>query len=1093
MSKIAVSIMTYEKVIELSSGKVTIPKTMDMSLQNPRPFRSGLLCEEIFGTLQLECHCGKYKGRKYIDMTCPNCGIQITKRSELYKRLGHIKLTLPVIHPLATKGLAKLFNLSKKIVKDLIDCKLYIKYFPEKSSGLISRRGINIGFKVIKKFKVIENNNVTLLSEFIFKVVDWENTYKTNEYLHSISINPLDYVLKAILVAPSGIRLPLKRADGKYIDSGLNVLYKKILLRCNRIRKILPHKPPMAIKLLEWKLLQRAVNNLYVYGTLDIRGNKLKSLLEMIKGKNGLPRNNLLGKRLDFSGRSVIVGNPQLPIDTISIPIKMAVELYKPFIFNKLKEMKIVSTIKEARIIVKNDKNVVKKVLLEVIKDKVVMLNRQPTLHRYGIQGFKVKVHTGHAIQIPPIVMSPFNADCDGDQMAIYIPLSSKAVNEVKNKITVEHNLISSVNGGSLLTPSHEMLIGAYYATNINETDTFKDTISSYGHLDYLLQTNNLSINTAISYKNTSKITCPGRVILGKMLGCEIDFIITKKNIKKLIEKYYYKNGPEKTKTMLYSFSNVTLEYATESGLSVAMKDFLIPSNRDKYFHDAAIYCNNLDEITNEKRIRKWYETILRLQKEMVDELGKDNPVIIMLQSGARAKMSQVSQLNVAKGLISNYKGEVILPPILHSLSEGLNQFEFLQTVYGSRKSMADKKFITPKSGYLARRLISASRDLYTQEDDCGTKSGVLLPKKLATGRFDIDGNLISDSSKIKEDYIQVRSPVKCISSTGICKKCYGLNPVTKKLIDKNIAIGVIAGESITEITSQGSLRAFHTSGAVSISSSPLSIHSSISGKVVIHNVSNSSFKRIVVSNEKDTRTYVVNTKHSNILISSKDSIQVNDVIATYHQDIGQEDVSSMINVLEIYFETKKKGYTKSIVSTIPGTVNIKVKNNEIYIYVDGKLQGKTVDLPIYFGIGDYVKVGQFLTYGEACLSSIYERSKFNLDLIAKIFIERLIDLFKNDGIDILPVHIEVIFRAMTEIVEDSDGKINLRRLSRDIAKIYLCGITKVSRKYPSWLKRLCFGWVKDCIEDVISSPQESLDLPSERILYGGLLVDSKE
>lgn len=1240
MKKIAIKVMSYNKIIELSSGEVTVPKTINTSLQIPKPFKSGLLCEKIFGTLKLECYCGNYKGRDYIDMTCPSCNVQVTRRSELYGRLGHIDLTLPIIHPLATKGLSKVFNLSSKIIKDLVNCNSYIKYFPRKSGKLISKNGVTIDFKIKKKFKIKNNNNVTILADFISKVIDWERTYQINEYLqqlHDTGVNPLDYVLKAILVVPSGIRMPLKRDDGKYIESGLNTLYKKIILRCNKIKEMLPHKPPTVIKLLEWKLLQRAVNNLYIYGTFDIRGNKIKSILDMIKGKKGLPRNNLLGKRLDFSGRSVIVGNPQLPIDTVNIPIKMAIELYKPFIFNKLKEMKIVQTVREAREVVRSDKSVVKKVLLEVIKDKVVMLNRQPTLHRYGIQAFKIKVHDGHAIQIPPTVMSPFNADCfigstlihtidygpiridklykkhnniigdgksfyvwsvdiygklvkgkahnpriiknvnkvikitfstgksmictfnsyllnrdgkyikakdivvndimmcvegssavigirkfmlskyiptyelsvdvhrnfaiygcsivkncDGDQMAIYVPLSSKSVSEVREKMTVENNIISSVDGKPLLVPSHEMLIGAYYMTNMNKANIFQDIIPSYDYLDYLLQTKELSINTTINYKNNTKLTCPGRVILSKILDYDIDFIITKKNIKNIIKLYYHKNGKEETKTMLYNFSKLTFEYATESGLSVAMKDFKMPSNRDTYFSEARNYCNSLDESTNENRIRKWYDTMLKLQKEMISELGKDNPVIIMLQSGARAKMSQVSQLNIAKGLISNYKGEVLLPPILHSLSEGLNQYEFLQTVYGSRKSMADKKFITPKSGYLARRLISASRDLYIIEEDCEIRDGILLPKNLAIGRFDVNGNLISDVSKINEDYVRVRSPIKCTSSGGICKKCYGLNPITRELIDRNIAIGVIAGQSITEITSQSSLRNFHLSGSVNISSSPLSIHSTISGKVAIKN-NKSIFKRIRVINDKYTREYVINTKYSKSLVSDGDIVKPSDVIATYHQNIGQEDVSGMIDILEIYCEAKKKGYKKAIVSTISGIIDIRVKKDEIYVYVDGKLQGKTVSLPVYFGIGDYVEAGEFITQGEVCLSSIYERSKFNLDLVAKIFIERLIRLFKDEGINMLPVHIETIFRAMTEIVEDGNGKVNLRRLSKEISKIFLYGITKVSRKYPSWLKRLCFGWVKDCLEDVVSFSQESLDLPSERILYGGLLIDKKE
>lgn len=1097
--KLKIQLMTPERILELSHGQILNQKTMNFYFTTPRPEQDGLLCEKIFGPVDsYECKCKDLMTKKHAGEVCNKCGVEVTDSYVRHQRLAHIELPLPIIRPLTDLGLLQLFSFLKKSTIKMLTSYDYGLLFVVNDKGKYIINGQRGNFKVVPFTDEYRKDAYTLPDAILN--LDIEESAELNPKIRKLldnGIDPCNYVLTRIMVSPAGLR-PVMFISGMWIIHHHNHLYARIVRRSHRI-ELLQSKPmiPKIILLNEQKLLQKAVDELFILGTKDNKGKELKSIVDSISSKEGRFRQNLLGKRVDYSGRSMIVCDPSLKLSEVRIPQDMAFELFKPFIINalkcKLKKEGVQYPYRKAKSLYK-ERNIKAIEILDEVVDgkKLVLLNRNPTLHRYGVQAYWVRLSNYNAIGLHPLVCTGFNSDFDGDQMSVHVPLSEKAFNECKELMLPESNLLSSRDGEPLIQPSREMIIGLYHMTNIKEVEKIK-YISDRGELDYLLQSGNLKINESIIYNKIK--TCAGRVILCELLDTKIDKPIDKKTIGKMISIYYNNHTKTEMMNMLDTLKDITFEQATLSGLSLSIDDIKPPKNRDKIFKEVEEFCEQDTSKTNELKIRKWYKAIKDLETEVIDELGPNNSLMIMLKTGARASRSQISQLVVAKGLISNLSGGISSEPVKHSLADGLDTFEFYKTIPGSRKSLSDKKLLTPKSGFLERILVSMSRDLYIDGEDCGSTEGIELLEKNAVGRYTIDGKLITKVNDPNK-YVIVRSPITCKmkSEGGVCRKCYGYNPATRQLIKNKSSVGVIASQSLIEPTTQLSLRQFHHSGVASIKSSPLAVKTTIDGNIKISDI-DSKLTEISIIGKDENRQYLVSKDKCKFLVKDGQQVSKNCILVLYEQELGNEDVVNTISLLTSYFLLPDKKPQSTVVAKKSGVVLLKKKELEeeeeekgrVEIFIDGEKQGElTNDYPIYYGTGDYIEKGMFLSYGEVNLDILY--SECGLAFTGRIFVNRLLDIYKDENITIYPCHLEMIFRAMTEVVIDSRGKYNLRRMTDDIEKICLFGGIKCSKSYPSWFKKASFGWVKECLKSIAIEPQITLDLPSERIMTGELL-----
>lgn len=1078
------SMMTPESMLKISSGEVTVPETLDFRYKPPKPEPGGLHCEKVFGPVNnFECSCRSLIGRRHRGTVCMRCGVEVGLSIVRYQRMGHINLPIPVIHPLATKGISRLFDFSPRIIKELRDCVKLIRV-DNHPNGIfvVNDKKISLTLVPFEDSSIPEdetNKSVLMSLSELIDAIDFKKSAEDNPQVAAIikNINPKLYILKRILVSPAGHRPVIELEGGFWVNHDHNEHYRRVIRKKLRIEALKDYPTPKIIFFNEQAILQRAINDLFINGVVDHRGHYLKSLLDNLKGKPGLSRSSLLGKRVDYSGRSVITVGPDLKSDEAGLPVKMAYELFKPFILHKLLENKYCESFKEAKNAYSAKDEICYTYLEEIVSKHRIILNRQPTLHRYGVQSFKIKLTEKKALQLTPLVCYGYNADFDGDQMACYIPLSDKALQDSK-KMDPSNNLLSSLNSTPIISPNHEMLIGAFYMTNLVPSVN-KTVISNYEEGEYLLQAGYINIGTTIILNK--KETCMGRLMLGKIFGNEINFALDKKTINGFLSKYFDNNYPKKMIRMLDEAKTIMLEYATKSGMSVCIKDIKPPINREKKFKEAEDYCKQLVGNSNEELVRKWYNTFKELEQEMVEQTSLTNPVMVMLKTGARAKMTQVSQLTIGK-MITDSKGEIIPVPIKHGYGDGLSMLEWFITIYGSRKSMADKKEVTPKAGYLARRLVTAARDLYVSEEDCGSTDGILMKINRAYGRITLDGKMVEKSNST--DLIKVRSVVTCKGKGGVCQQCYGMDPATRELVEIGNPCGVIACQCLTEPATQMTMRTFHTSGVAEIKSSPLTVNATLKGKIKSINEMNYGYIEIEIGSDNDSRKYIVNKEFSTLLIKLDEEVDIGTPLVIYNRHLIQEDIKGTLSKLEVYFESRSPK-SIGIVSISDGIVKLKYIKNKIGIFVNDKLQGSTIIEPIYVGSGDHVTAGQTLSHGDLNIGDIFKRG--GIGIAAQVFIDRVSVLYETEGISPLGIHPEMIFRSMTELTRESNGDIGLRR-EKGTGTILICGITEVGKKYPSWLKNIGFGWVKDSLERASIKPIRTMNLPSERIMTGELL-----
>ena len=893
---ISIKIASAEMIRSWSKGEVKKPETINY--RTFKPEKDGLFCERIFGpTKDWECHCGKYKRIKYKGIVCDRCGVEVTRSSVRRERLGHIELACPVSHiwffkvmpskigvllDLTIRELEKVLYYEEYVVIDPGEAPLHkgdllsedkfqeakAKYgqkFVAKMGAEAARdllKDLDLDKKTHELRKVIKSSKGVLVQKKAVK------TLKIVEAFRKSTNRPEWMILEVIPVIPPDLRPLVPLDGGRFATSDLNDLYRRVINRNNRLKKLMELKAPDIIIRNEKRMLQEAVDALFDNGrhgrpVMGAGNRPLKSLADMLKGKQGRFRQNLLGKRVDYSGRSVIVIGPELKLYQCGLPKKMALELFEPFIIRKLKERGHVHTLKSARKMVEKTKMEVWDILEEVINEHPVLLNRAPTLHRLGIQAFQPILVEGKAIRIHPLVCPSFNADFDGDQMAVHVPLSIEAQMESRVIMLSSNNIFSPADGRPILTPSQDIVLGCHYLTKEKSRQLGEDkTFSSPEEVIIAYNDKEVALHAKIKLRIDSKLidTTVGRVLFNDTLPKELSFfneVVDKSKLGEVVNQCYRKCGHHETVMFLDRLKTMGFEHATVAGISMGIEDLKIPRQKQAYLSRAKQEVAHVEEqyrkgiITDGERYNKiidiWTHTTDAVSDEIFKELDSFNPVFMMADSGARGSRLQIRQLAGMRGLMAKPSGEIIENPITANFREGLSVLEYFISTHGARKGLADTALKTADSGYLTRRLIDVAQDVIVTEDDCKTLNGIFISaivegdeevvslKERLVGRVALDNivNVVTDEiivkadEEIKEEHadkieelgierIRIRSVLTCETKHGVCAKCYGRNLATQRMAELGEAVGIIAAQSIGEPGTQLTMRTFHIGGTAS-------------------------------------------------------------------------------------------------------------------------------------------------------------------------------------------------------------------------------------------------------------------------------------
>ncbi len=908
-SAIMIQLASPDKIRDWSYGEVTKPETINY--RTFKPEKDGLFCERIFGPVKdWECNCGKYKRIRFRGMVCDKCGVEVTQSKVRRERLGHIELAVPIAHIWFFKGLpSRLGQLLAMKVKDLERILYY-------ESSVVVDPGnteLNIGDVLndeewwelkeehpdwdchlemgaeAVRLLISGLDFETLNQELRAQVKTETSVQRKKTVLKRLKIidaflqsnnEPEWMILDCLPVLPPDLRPLVPLDGGRFATSDLNDLYRRVINRNNRLKKLIEIKAPGVILRNEKRMLQEAVDALFDNGrrsrAVKGQGNRpLKSLSDMIKGKKGRFRQNLLGKRVDYSGRSVIVVGPELKLYQCGLPKSMALELFKPFIIRKLEEKGYVQTVKSAKKLVEQARPEVWDILEEIIQDHPVLLNRAPTLHRLGIQAFEPVLIEGKAIRIHPLVCTAFNADFDGDQMAVHVPLGYEAQLEARLLMLSPLNILSPASGEPVAAPSQDMVLGCYYLTlsrsgDKGEGKVFSDPLDAFGAYEAGLIAKHALVKIRFGGKIGTKETTIGRMIFNEIIPDSLDYVnepLNKKALSKIVAEVHAAEGMTSCMNFLENLKNLGFHHATEGGISIGIDDILIPPEKEKIIAEAQKVVNKFVKehrdglITNRERynrvINKWTEVTNEVKDRMFDNLSADdqgfNPVFMMNASGARGSADQIKQLAGMRGLMAKPQkkitggfGEIIEQPIIANFREGLTMLEYFISTHGARKGLADTALKTADAGYLTRRLVDVAQDIVVNEHDCGTLRGVeisalkegektmeplrerILGRTTAEDAIDGTGEVIAEagtlldkeiSARIEESGIQsllMRSVLSCESRRGICALCYGYNLSEHKLVDLGEPIGVVAAQSIGEPGTQLTLRTFHIGGTAS-------------------------------------------------------------------------------------------------------------------------------------------------------------------------------------------------------------------------------------------------------------------------------------
>lgn len=958
-SSFQLTLASPEKIHSWSYGEVKKPETINY--RTLKPERDGLFCMKIFGpTKDYECLCGKYKKPRFKDIgTCEKCGVAITHSKVRRFRMGHIELATPVAHiwyvnslpsrigtllGVKMKDLERVLYYEAYIVKepgeavyDNEGTKLVMKYdiLNEEQYQNISRRYEDRGFVAQMGGEAIKDlleeiDLITLLQSLKEEVKDTNSDAKKKKLIKRLKVvesflnsgNRPEWMMLTVLpVLPPDLR-PLVALDGgKFAVSDVNELYRRVINRNQRLKRLMELGAPEIIVRNEKRMLQEAVDVLFDNGrsTNAVKGaNKrpLKSLSEIIKGKQGRFRQNLLGKRVDFSGRSVIVVGPNLKMDECGLPKNMALELFKPHLLSKLEERGYATTLKQAKRMIEQKSNEVWECLQEITEGYPVLLNRAPTLHKQSIQAFHPKLIDGKAIQLHPLVCSAFNADFDGDQMAVHVPLSQEAIAECKVLMLSSMNILLPASGKAVAIPSQDMVLGLYYLSlEKSGVKGEHKLFSSVNEIITAIDTKELDIHAKIRVLDQGNIiaTSTGRMIIKSILP---DFIPTdlwnrpmkKKDIGVLVDYVHKVGGIGITATFLDNLKTLGFRYATKAGISISMEDIITPKDKQKMVEKAKVEVKKIQQqydqglLTDQERYNKiidtWTEVNDRMSKEMMTAIAKDkegfNSIYMMADSGARGSAAQIRQLSAMRGLMTKPDGSIIETPIISNFKEGLNVLEYFNSTHGARKGLADTALKTANAGYLTRKLIDVSQNVKVVSDDCGTHEGIEITdiavgselieplEERIFGRVLLEDvidpitneillyadTLIDEegAKKVVEAGIKsitIRTPVTCKAPKGVCAKCYGLNLGEGKMSYPGEAVGVVAAQSIGEPGTQLTLRTFHVGGTASRSQDEREIVASKEGFVRFYNLRTYTNKegKNIIANRRNASILVVEPK----------------------------------------------------------------------------------------------------------------------------------------------------------------------------------------------------------------------------------------
>lgn len=891
--RMRIGLASPDQIRAWSSGEVKKPETINY--RTLKPERDGLFCERIFGpTRDWECHCGKYKRVRYKGIICDRCGVEVTRSKVRRERLGHIELAAPVSHIWYFKGIPSRMGLLLDMSPRSLEKVLYFVSYIVIDAGetpLMKKQLLTeteyreyrekygnqfkagMGAEAIKK--LLEEIDLEKLAKELrqeLREVSGQRKIRAIRRLEVVEAfrksgnRPEWMVMDVIPVIPPELRPMVQLDGGRFATSDLNDLYRRVINRNNRLKRLLDLGAPDIIVRNEKRMLQEAVDALIDNGRrgrpVTGPGNRpLKSLSDMLKGKQGRFRQNLLGKRVDYSGRSVIVVGPDLLIHQCGLPKEMALELFKPFVMKKLVNDGFAHNIKSAKRMVERVRPEVWDVLEEVIKEHPVLLNRAPTLHRLGIQAFEPVLVEGRAIQIHPMVCTAYNADFDGDQMAVHVPLSAEAQAEARLLMLSAHNILNPKDGRPVAIPTQDMVLGCYYLTLEKEgakgegkvlRDSF-EAIMAY-------QTGSADLHARVKVRQpdgTLLETTIGRVIFNEVIPPELGFInevASKKVLGNIVARAYRELGYSKTAALLDGLKKVGYSYATKAGITIGITDIIIPESKKDILGEAEREVELVEQqyrrglITEEERYQKvigiWNESTEKVTEALLEILDKFNPVYMMATSGARGNIQQIRQLAGMRGLMADPSGRIIDLPIKANFREGLTVLEYFISTHGARKGLADTALRTADSGYLTRRLVDVAQDVIVREEDCGTTNGIDVEEikdgnetieKLEDriiGRIAIDDIvhpetgevIVKADSEIMEsaaekivaagiNKVKIRSVLTCKTRYGVCKKCYGRNLATGRQVDIGEAVGIIAAQSIGEPGTQLTMRTFHTGG----------------------------------------------------------------------------------------------------------------------------------------------------------------------------------------------------------------------------------------------------------------------------------------
>ncbi len=928
-NSIKIKIASPEKIRSWSYGEVKKPETINY--RTFKPERDGLFCAKIFGPVKdWECNCGKYKHMKHKGVVCEKCGVEVILAKVRRERMGHIDLASPVAHIWFFKSLPSRLGHMLDITLKNLEKVLYFESHiivdpgktPLKVMDLISEDEFReLELEYGEEFKAMIGAEAL---EYLLKNLDLDKLSETlrNELKNTGSVQterklakrlkiveafrksgnkPGWMILKVIPVIPPELRPLVPLEGGRFATSDLNDLYRRVINRNNRLKKLQELKAPQIIIRNEKRMLQESVAALFDNGRRGriLRGSDrrpLKSLSDMLKGKQGRFRQNLLGKRVDYSGRTVIVAGPQLKFHQCGLPKKMALELFKPFIFNKLEEKGYATTIKASKRMVEKEEPQVWEVVEEVIQDRLVLLNRAPTLHRLGIQAFQPILIEGKALQLHPLVCTAFNADFDGDQMAVHVPLSSEAQIEAKLLMLSTNNILSPASGKPISVPSQDIVLGCYYLTKIRgNAKGEKMLFANFQEVRIAYDAEEVHLQAKIFVRLDGELveTTVGRVLLYEIFPKEISFKSVNKLMRKgilsdLVSDVFIKSGREKAVNFLDDIKEIGFKYATKGGLTFSIDNLKIPANKESLIEGARKEVLNVEEqytdglITKGERYNKiidiWARVTELVSDDMFSELESEddaivtgkpgkwkdfNPVFIMADSGARGSVQQIRQLAGMRGLMAKPSGEIIETPITANFREGLTVLQYFISTHGARKGLADTALKTANSGYLTRRLVDVAQDIIVKMKDCKTLNGIEIgalvesgeviqplgerilgrialedivdqftEEKLVKANQMIDENAVEVIENAGLEKVKIRSVLTCEADSGICAMCYGRNLATSELSDIGEAVGIVAAQSIGEPGTQLTMRTFHIGGTASRVTEQTTLKSKKGGRV---------------------------------------------------------------------------------------------------------------------------------------------------------------------------------------------------------------------------------------------------------------------